>query len=223
MEPAIAPAPTTHQVTADLQIVADDERIRATIQYAKGYAKACKSLGIEIPTEIRGRIDEFTARRRNRVQRRVRRGVVAATAVGTGFVGINAAAAYYTAAGTGAGGGTTTTMQSVAASGATVTGTLLPDNSLHNVTLTVTNPNDYPVTLTGVSGDGAITSNAGAACNSATGVTFTDQTGLSQSIPGNSVATPITLNNAAKMDTSSDSSCQGATFTIPVTITVKKA
>ena len=51
------------------------------------------------------------------------------------------------------------------------------------MTLTVTNPNDYPVTLTGVSGDGAITSNAGAACNSATGVTFTDQTGLSQSDP----------------------------------------
>src|SRR5580765_1067971 len=46
----------------------------------------------------------------------------------------------------------------------------------------VTNPNSFAVTLTAVSGAGTITSDKGAACNASTGVTFTNTTGLSQSV-----------------------------------------
>ena len=53
-------------------------------------------------------------------------------------------------------------------------------------------------------------------------MTLTDQTGLSQPIPANSVPTPVTLSNAATMSITSVNACQGATFTIPVTISVQR-
>jgi hypothetical protein len=135
---------------------------------------------------------------------------------------MNAAAAYFTSTGSGSGSGSAGTLAPVTASGAVVSN-LIPDNSPHDVTLTVTNPNSYAVTLKSVIGNGTITpdSPAHSGCNPA-GVWFTDQTGLSQSIPGGNVPTPVTLTNAAKMDTTSVDACQGATFTIPVTIEVRK-
>jgi hypothetical protein len=47
------------------------------------------------------------------------------------------------------------------------------------VKISVTNPNAFAVTITGVAGAGTITSDKGAACNASTGVTYTNQTGLS--------------------------------------------
>jgi hypothetical protein len=86
-----------------------------------------------------------------------------------------------------------------------------------SVVLRVTNSNPFPVRITTVSGNGAITSNAGAACTAATGVTFTDQTGLTHDVAANSTAT-VTLAGAVSMSNSSDNSCQGAVFSIPVTV-----
>jgi len=63
---------------------------------------------------------------------------------------------------------------------------------------------------------GAITSND-AGCTT-TGVTFTDQTGLSISVPANS-STETTFANAASMSNASVNACQGDTFTIPVNLT----
>ena len=87
-----------------------------------------------------------------------------------------------------------------------------------DVLVRVSNPNSFPVTVTGVSGSGTITSDKGAACNASTGVTFTDTTGLSQAVAGGSTG-DITLTGKAAMSSSSDNSCQGAIFTIPVTLT----
>jgi hypothetical protein len=86
-----------------------------------------------------------------------------------------------------------------------------------SVVLRVTNSNPFPVRITTVSGNGAITSNAGAACTAATGVTFTDQTGLTHDVAANSTAT-VTLAGSVSMSNSSDNSCQGAVFSIPVTV-----
>jgi hypothetical protein len=86
-----------------------------------------------------------------------------------------------------------------------------------DVKITISNPNAFPVTVTGVSGSGAITSNAGATCTNATGVTFTDTSGLTD-VAAASTTTTITLANKASMSNSSNNACQGAIFTIPVTL-----
>ncbi len=86
----------------------------------------------------------------------------------------------------------------------------------------VTNPNSFPVRITAVSGNGAITSNAGAACNAAHGVTFTNQTGLTLDLAAGATTT-FSLAGAVHMSNASDNACQGAVFSIPVTVTAASA
>ncbi len=86
-----------------------------------------------------------------------------------------------------------------------------------DVKVKVTNPNPFAVTVTSVSGAGTITSDKGAACNASTGVTYTDQTGLTQAVGAGATVT-FTLTGAAAMSNAASSSCQGAVFTIPVTL-----
>ena len=84
----------------------------------------------------------------------------------------------------------------------------------------ITNPNSFPVRVTSVSKQAAasITSDKGAACNASTGVTFTDQTGLTLDLAAGATQT-LTLPGAVAMTNASDNSCQGAVFTIPVDVT----
>ena len=85
--------------------------------------------------------------------------------------------------------------------------------------LKITNPNSFPIRVTAVSKQAAaITSDKGAACNASTGVTFTDQTGLTLDVAAGATQT-FTLSGAVAMSNSSDNSCQGALFTIPVDVT----
>lgn len=88
------------------------------------------------------------------------------------------------------------------------------------VKVRVTNPNPFPVRVTSVAKQtgGTITSDKGAACNASTGVTFTDQTGLTLDLAGGATST-FTLSGAVSMSNASDNSCQGAVFTIPVDVT----
>ncbi len=88
------------------------------------------------------------------------------------------------------------------------------------VKLEVTNPNSFPVRITGVTKQtsGSIASNKGATCNASTGVTFTDQTGLTLDLAAGATST-FTLSGAVGMSNASDNSCQGAIFTIPVDVT----
>ena len=142
--------------------------------------------------------------------------VVASLASGTAY-------AYFTSSGTGTGSGSVGTMQTVTVSSATVSpGTpLLPGGSA-DVTLQVTNPNGFAVTLVSVAATGGeITADSGHPGCTTTGVTFTSQTGLSTNVPADST-TPIDLPGAASLSTASSPGCQGATFSIPVTITVQQ-
>jgi hypothetical protein len=95
-----------------------------------------------------------------------------------------------------------------------------------DVTVRVSNPNAFPVRVTGVSLDGDnsdITVDGGHSGCSPTGVSFTDQTGLTIDVPaksgGTNGATTATLTGAAAMSNAAVNACQGATFTIPVTLT----
>jgi hypothetical protein len=91
-----------------------------------------------------------------------------------------------------------------------------------DVVVKINNPNPYPVRVTDVTGNGTITSD-NATCGSSghpTGVTFTDQHSQTIDVPAKSGGVDgtftKTLAGAAHMGNSSDDSCQGAVFTIPV-------
>jgi hypothetical protein len=85
-----------------------------------------------------------------------------------------------------------------------------------DVKVIIKNDNPFPVTVTKVDPNGPVTSPA-AGCTT-TGVTFTAQT-VSETVAANGGTTAVTLTNAASMDNTSDSACQGATFDIPVKFT----
>jgi hypothetical protein len=129
--------------------------------------------------------------------------------------------AAWTANGTGNGYAKATTAQALTTSdaSASTTAQLYPGGS-GDVKVTINNPNAYPVTVTSISnGSGSITADsahATAGC-STTGVTFANQTG-SWSVAANGSST-VTLTGAASMSNASDNACQGATFTIPVSLT----
>ena len=99
---------------------------------------------------------------------------------------------------------------------ASTSATLYP-GATGNVKITISNPNSYPVRVTSVAGSGSITSDKGAACDASTGVTYADQTGLALDVPAAGSQT-FTLTGSVSMSNVSDNSCQGAVFTIPVSL-----
>jgi hypothetical protein len=87
-----------------------------------------------------------------------------------------------------------------------------------DVLIKLSNPNPYQVTVTAVTGSGSITPDAGHSGCTTTGVSFTDQSSLSLVVPASGVL-QTTLSGAASMSNASLNACQGATFTIPVSLT----
>ena len=96
--------------------------------------------------------------------------------------------------------------------------TLLQPGSSADVILRIHNFNTKAVDIVSVVGNGAITVTGASGTCTTSGVTFTDQTGLSISVAG-STTVLIHLANAASMSTASQSGCQGATFLIPISAT----
>lgn len=84
-----------------------------------------------------------------------------------------------------------------------------------DVALTITNPNNFPLVVYAITGAGTISA-SDATCDANHGVSFTDQVG-SWPVAANDT-TSVTLSDAAAMALSSDDSCQGAAFTIPVSL-----
>lgn len=138
--------------------------------------------------------------------------------------------AYFASSGSGSGRANVAKMSTVTLV-AVVTTTpktdLYPGHS-GDVLLKVNNPNPYPVTLVKVTWTGgAITADAGHPSCTTTGVTFVNWTGTI-SIPPKTATNgypngyPVHLTGHATMGDASSSGCQGATFSIPVIITVIK-
>ena len=151
---------------------------------------------------------------RKRVSRKLAVATIVAVVSAVGFV-----YAAWTTNGGGSGyakAGTAQALTTVDVSAST-SATLYPGGPAGDVSIRIANPNPFPVKVTGVSGNGAITADAGHSGCTTTGVSFTDQTGLNISVAANSQVTE-TLSGAASMSNASLNACQGATFTIPVTI-----
>jgi hypothetical protein len=146
--------------------------------------------------------------------------VIAAVVVS---LGAGAALAYFTSSGSAHGSASTATLLTVTAGAGTPSTPLLPGGT-GDVALTVTNPNNFAVTLVSVAGNGAITADGGHPGCTTTGVTFTAPTGspLPVTILANSTNQVVDLPGAAAMSLTASNACQGATFSIPVTIVVHK-
>jgi hypothetical protein len=132
------------------------------------------------------------------------------------------ALAYFLATGFGVGSGSNGSLQPVTvvalAGGDAENSSLYPGGPAADVIVKLNNPNSLAVTLVSVAGNGTITADGGHASCTTSGVTFTNQTGLSVSLPPGS--TLLHFTSAASMSSAASNGCQGATFNIPVTVTV---
>lgn len=129
--------------------------------------------------------------------------------------------AYWTTSGSGsataaAGSSTNLTVGTAAAAG-----NLYPGGSVSG-SVVITNPNPFPVSLTGMTFQPA-TADAGHTGCTTTGVTFAPTTTLPLTIPkqGGTAANAVTVNFSASMDYTSVNGCQGATFTAAYTLAAK--
>ena len=145
----------------------------------------------------------------------------AVTAVTVGLAG-GAAYAYFTSSGSGSGAASVGTPSPVTILQATgsVTNKLYP-GATGDLLLTLDNPNSYSVTITSVSGNGTATGSGGIGICTNTGVSVSAESGLNVTV-GSGSSVNVVIPGAAQMSSSSDSGCQGATFQVPVTITVHK-
>lgn len=149
--------------------------------------------------------------------------VLGATAVGLIMTGV--AFAYWTSGGSGSGQATAGTAATVTFASGTVTSTLFPGGTADVATL-VTNPNPYAVLISGLSA-GTITSGTGGnACDTnGNHVSFNVPTSYPSTtyrvpakagVSGGPAAFSIDIANGASMAINSDTTCQGKTFTIPL-------
>jgi hypothetical protein len=120
----------------------------------------------------------------------------------------------------GAAGADTARAVTVVQSQGTVVGTLFPGTTA-DLIVVLDNPNNFPVHIATVSGSGPVTSSGGIGVCTTTGVTVPTQTGLSIAVaPGANVV--IHVPSGVAMGASSSSGCQGATFSVPVALTVQQ-
>ena len=199
---------------------------------------ALDAAGTRAPRGLRPRRDPARPRTASRLSAlRLTPVVAAATTLAVGvFAGT--AYAYFSATGSGTGSASVGRLQGVHVepATATVTSPLFP-GATGTLVLSLTNPNAISVSVVGVAQDGPVTvtttSGGGAGCTSDTGtwpsitpgtsgvsVTAGVQSGLDLPLAANAVTT-VTVGGGATMSTSSNTTCQGASFHIPVTVTVR--
>jgi hypothetical protein len=142
------------------------------------------------------------------------------------FLGIllagSIAFAYWTASGSGSGYAKAATPQllSTVDVNASTTADLYPGGT-GTLKIQIHNPNGYAVTVTDITGTGPGTSGNGA-CDAANTVTLTAPiTGQTIAVPANGDSAVLTYANGVSMTygATPDNSCQGKTFTIPVSLT----
>ena len=142
--------------------------------------------------------------------------IVAALAAATVAVGVGYAA--WSIGGSGSGYAKATSASALTLADATAfTSAALYPGATGDLKLRVTNSNSFPVRITAASANGTVTSDKGAACDASTGVSFANQSGLALDVGAGATAT-VTVPSSVSMSNLSDTSCQGAVFTVPVSV-----
>ncbi len=151
-------------------------------------------------------------------------------------LGTGTAYAYFTSQGSGTGSATVGTPANVVLGQSTIvtvssSGYLVPGGT-GDLFVRVNNPNSFAVTVTGISQTGNVVVVGSAGCTSDTawpttlgnsGVSVPTNAAVNITVPANSGPSfTLDIPNAASMTTTSASACQGATFQVPVTITVQQ-
>ena len=134
-------------------------------------------------------------------------------------LGAGSSYAYFKSTGAGNGSAAAGTLQPVSATVGSPTNPLFPGGAAGDVALTVKNPNSFAVTLTSVTGNGTITASGGIGTCNTTGVSFAGFSGNISITAVNGGTQTVDLPAKASMSSSSQNGCQGATFTIPVSLT----
>lgn len=145
--------------------------------------------------------------------------------LGIAVLGTGTSYAFWAAAGSGNGAaaaGSAVPLTTVATT-ASATSLLYPGGPAADIRLTVRNPNTYPVTISSVTANGAVTANGGIGTCATTGVALVSPTGgLPFTVPAKAAGTDgsitVTLTGAAQMSNASENGCQQASFTIPVSL-----
>jgi hypothetical protein len=141
--------------------------------------------------------------------------------IGGGMLSLAGGAAYglWQAVGAGVASSASGTAQNVTA-GATITGTLSPGGSSRDLVVSITNPNAQAITVTAVVLNGAVTAAGGIGTCATTGVGVALPPSINLAVPATSTRT-YTATGAVTMSTTSESGCQGAAFTVPLTVTAR--
>ena len=145
-----------------------------------------------------------------------RRAFVAMAIVGVVLTGGGIAAALWSANGSGPGQAKALSAQSLTVTAATGAADLYPGFTGGDVFFTITNPNPYPVTFTSMTA-GTVTSSNPGACPSAN-VSVANATGLSLAAAASSTSGTQSIANVVTMAAGAPDGCQGATFTINLTL-----
>lgn len=163
----------------------------------------------------------------NKARQRLAARTAAATIALCLATGVGGAYAYWATIGAGSGAATNGTMATVTVqalvAGDSPQDTLVPGGTA-DVAVRAFNPNGFEVKVHAISGNGAATADANHPACTTTGVTFIDPAAPltpAITIPANT-SVLITLPGAAAMSTASPSGCQGATFSLPVTLEARK-
>lgn len=146
------------------------------------------------------------------MRKSVKHAVVLGTALAV-TAGAGAAYAAWVASGSGEAKAKAVTAMELTTSTVTVVGDLYP-GATGNAKLQINNPNKYPVTVTGITGNGITVAGGTGACAS-TNVTFANQAEKSINVPAEG-STEVTLTGAVSMIADAQNGCQGATFTVSV-------
>ncbi|MEV8508763.1 hypothetical protein AB0368_28585 [Actinoplanes sp. NPDC051475] len=143
--------------------------------------------------------------------------VAAAAAV---IVNAGAAWAYWKLGGAGTGVAVAGSAVELKLQGRSDDGEPLYPGGTAGLTVTVTNQNAFPVKITSISpGSGRVTADSehrDAGCLDTGVIVSGDVLSVSWEVPKNTIGV-FTVPHGLRMTNSSDSACQGATFTIPVT------
>jgi hypothetical protein len=140
-----------------------------------------------------------------------------AIVLGVGTIGAGGAYAYWTIGG----GGTGSAVPAHGLAALTTTATaavgdlLYPGSNSVPLSLKINNPGVLPVIINAVTANGAITSDKTGCAG--TNVTFTPASGLSITV-GTGATVTTSVAHLVSMSNSAVNACQGATFTIPVTL-----